>query len=162
VSRKAYPRSVRWRLDYDYTAQLTPEERAWLERFNDRYYGATFTGDADGPEGEGWGEEERRAAFRQKNAANRDVYTRDLPSVHDVPFDVTPGYGRPDVDPDAPPEPPPAYLDTPEYKQARADFRALLDPHVDRGVAPTPEHERDLEQARRELQHHTKKGPQHE
>lgn len=66
--RAKYAKSISWRMDYDYLKSLTPEERAWLERFNEEYYDAQFKGPVtDGTVNT------RRSAYRRKNAANRDL-----------------------------------------------------------------------------------------
>lgn len=66
-----FPRSVRWRVDQDYTDKLSPEDRQFLAEFNDAYYGADFRG----TDPDDWGPEERRERYRAKNAANRDLYS---------------------------------------------------------------------------------------
>lgn len=57
-------------MDYDYTDRLPPEERTWLGQFTDRFYGADFRG----PSSADWTDEARKAQYRIKNAANRDIY----------------------------------------------------------------------------------------
>ena len=37
-----HPHERREYIDYDYTKKLSPEERAWLEKFTGEYYGADF------------------------------------------------------------------------------------------------------------------------
>ena len=59
-----------WGVDYDYAHRLPPEERTWLGQFTDRFYGADFRGPSEGE----WSDDARRAQYRAKNAANRDIY----------------------------------------------------------------------------------------
>ena len=59
-----------WGVDYDYAHRLPPEERTWLGQFTDRFYGADFRGPSEGE----WSDAARRAQYRAKNAANRDIY----------------------------------------------------------------------------------------
>ena len=59
-----------WGVDYDYAHRLPPEARAWLGQFTDRFYGADFRGPSEGE----WSEAAKRAQYRAKNAANRDIY----------------------------------------------------------------------------------------
>jgi len=61
---------VAWGVDYDYAHRLPPEERTWLGQFTDRFYGADFRGPSEGE----WSDDARRAQYRAKNAANRDIY----------------------------------------------------------------------------------------
>jgi hypothetical protein len=107
-----HPRSIRWQVDYDYLRKLSPAEQQWLAQFTDEYHSGAVP--ASG------GEilrarDEVRAAYRAKNAANRDVYTRIDENWQDV---LAPGH------PDE--EYTPGYLDSQEYKAALAAVRALL------------------------------------
>lgn len=82
-----------WRVDQDYRKKLSPEELAWLEKFNDEYYRAQFdeeplhSADAvvmvakqfeDVP---GSYKEER---FQAQNAAWRDVVTQTSKEVFEA------------------------------------------------------------------------------
>lgn len=61
---------ARWRIDQDYLAKLAPEDRAWVEKFNDEYYRADFKGEPLHPPGE-----LRRDVYAAQNAAARDIVT---------------------------------------------------------------------------------------
>lgn len=111
LSPRAYPRSVAWRVDVDYAKNLSPEDRAWLASFLDRHYGADFRGEG-GPQ---WTADERRAAYRDKNAANRDVMTQCVPSPSE-PEDRTVDFD--DLEPADDFD-----FDGPVYKAARDAYR---------------------------------------
>ncbi len=68
---KSYPKSVAEYIDYDYEHRLLPTEAAWLAKFTDNYYGATFD-----KSDTAWSREQRRATYQRKNAANRDLFTK--------------------------------------------------------------------------------------
>lgn len=72
LSPRAYARSVSWRVDQDYLDQLGPDERRWLAGFLDRYYGADHRPDGSGHD---WSTDDKRVSYRDKNAANRDLYS---------------------------------------------------------------------------------------
>lgn len=116
-----HPKSIRWMVDFDYLGQLSPEEKEWLAAFADKHYGADFRGDTE------WTSEERREAYRRKNAANCDVLTRvretaddsDTVALESPPLDVGPT---------------PTYLTSAEYQGALDTFRRTLKP----GRAPGP------------------------
>lgn len=112
LSAKSYPRSVAWRVDVDYLAKLNPDEQAWLAAFLDRHYAGDFRGDV-GPE---WTTEERRASYRDKNAANRDLMTCSIPSDSPPP---DPSIDFDDLEPDDGLD-----VDSAQYRSARAAFRA--------------------------------------
>lgn len=116
LSPRSYPRSVAWAVDVDYAKDLGPEDKAWLASFLDRHYGADFRGE-DGPQ---WTVEEKRAAYRAKNAANRDVMTALVPTLSapdepSVDFD--------DIEPDDDLD-----TDSVQYRSARDAFRAEPSP----------------------------------
>lgn len=111
LSPHSHPRSVAWRVDMDYTHRLGPEDRAWLAAFVDRHYAGDFRGDV-GPD---YSTEERRASYRAKNAANRDVMTVCVPTLNTpdepaVEFD--------DIEPDDGLD-----TDSPAYRSARDAYR---------------------------------------
>lgn len=113
LAAHTFPRSVAWRVDQDYAEGLSPDERRWLAEFNDRYYGADFRGASQVD----WTDEERKRAYRDKNAANRDLMTCDIPAHGlDVPEAVVELEDAPPVDD--------RYLDDPRYKSAREAYRA--------------------------------------
>lgn len=61
---------ARWRIDQDYLRRLSPQDRAWIERFNDEYYRAEFGEDPLHPPGE-----KRREIYDAQNVAARDLVT---------------------------------------------------------------------------------------
>lgn len=134
VNPKTFPLSVREYVECDYLQVLNQEEIAWLARFNDRYHGADFRQD----EGE-TAQEDRREAYRRKNAANNDLWavTRAtglaitetvLRSGHDKTRKAALDSVSSEHELDAGEifEEPPEYLQSEEYKQALADLRELL------------------------------------
>lgn len=134
-----HPRSTRWAVDFDYLDQLSPKEQEWLGRFADAHYKA----DPSAMKGKGWNRAKRRAAYRAKNAANRDMYARD-----ENPREVVDVVPEPGVDPADPPwTDTPAYLDSAEYKALREDFRGELAEFDGRN----PEKTEEYEAARRRL-----------
>lgn len=68
--KKATRFHSRWRVDQDYLQKLGPADRDWIEKFNDEYYRAEFTGDALHPAGG-----LRRDIFAAQNSAARDLVT---------------------------------------------------------------------------------------
>ena len=123
-----FPRSVSWRVDQDYFNKLTPEEQRWLAEFNDRFYGADFRGESV----VFWEEHERRRAYRDKNAANRDLMTCEAPTHGvDVP-EETVELDELLLEDDGP-------LDDERYKTAREAYRN----------DPSPANRVRLNQARR-------------
>lgn len=62
---------LRWRLDQDYRARLSPEDRAYLERFDAEYYRAEFKGDQLHAT-----PELRLDCYRRLNAAKVDAVTQ--------------------------------------------------------------------------------------
>ena len=109
----SFARSVAWRVDQDYTQALGPSEREWLAAFNDRYYGADFRGESE----VAWSTNDRRAVYRDKNRANRDLMTCALPADGlDVPDEG--------VELDAVLVDDLVHLDQKEYKVAREAYRA--------------------------------------
>jgi hypothetical protein len=142
-----HPRSKRWAVDYDYLKKLSPEEMEWLAAFNNRHYGANFS--YQPPEGfEEWTHEEKKAAYVNNNVSNADLYTR-IPEGHiaQLPASLPSASAyemtlrEEDENAENPyTDAPPVYLDSAEYKQARAELRAHLSP-TRKLVAPdnTPE-----------------------
>lgn len=118
------PLSVSWRIDADYLDSLSEKDREWYEDFCHKYYGADFRDDKD------WTPEERREAFTDRNRANSDLVT--------FPVELESGawvasttlratyLERMAESPDRDMSESPSYLESEEYKQARADFRDLL------------------------------------
>lgn len=123
-SKKAYPKSVRWRRDYDYLDKLPPEARKFLEEFDEAYYGASYSGND-------WSPDERKAAGRAKNAAMRDLAGNldrgVFPTFENESVNLgdsnTPEIAQLPSDLSSTPE----YLSSPEYKARLAKFREHLD-----------------------------------
>jgi hypothetical protein len=130
---KAFPASVVDFVDQDYYKDLSPEDQRWLIEFNDKHHGANFSK----PGGGDWSDEQRRAAYRQKNYSNEDAYhmvkmRRDTVFLDEPPrlkddksgepaeFEVPSPEGRDNA-------PTPSYLNTTTYKERLASFRATLD-----------------------------------
>ena len=68
---KSFPKHKQWRVDQDYVKTLSPEEKAWLNKFNQEYYRNRFSKEGDlhnSPE-------LKRACYSNENAANRDLYS---------------------------------------------------------------------------------------
>lgn len=66
-------------MDLDYVHQLSPEEKAWMGQFLDRHYGGDFRGPSEAE----WTDAARKAAYRRKNSANRDLFAHDESSGED-------------------------------------------------------------------------------
>ncbi len=112
LAAAAFPRSIAWRVDQDYTRELPKDAREWLAAFNDRYYGADFRGESEVE----WSVAERREIYRDKNRANRDLMTSALPADDVEPPDETvelEDLVTDDLD----------YLDDEVYKAAREAYR---------------------------------------
>jgi hypothetical protein len=114
-------------VDQDYADRLSADERRWLAEFNDRFYGADFRGEAE----VSWSTEDRRAVYRDKNRANRDLMTCALPVEVEVPDEGFELEELSVVD-DGP-------LDSLKYKTAREAYRE----------DPSPANRVRLNQARR-------------
>lgn len=95
-------------VDHDYLDRLTPEEKAWLEQFDDEYYGASFKGAVLHPE------DARRELYKTKNQRNQDIYGRGL-RTSSMP--VTASADQQDWTDHKP---------SPEYREALNNFRAVL------------------------------------
>ena len=127
LAPSTFPRSVAWRVDQDYVSTLAPEHKEWLAQFNDRFYGADFRGETS----VAWSTDERRQVYRDKNRANRDLMTTDIPyhgwdlPEETIEFDEVPLDDGP--------------LDSPPYKAAREAYRK----------DPSPANRVRLNQARR-------------
>lgn len=120
IRPRCYPKPLRWKVDWDYVHQLSPEERQWLATFGDNFYGADFRGDTE----ETWSTEQRRVSYSQKNAVNADLYgigsvTGTLEFLEDQKNqrveNMATSYAPPDE-----------YLDSEPYKAAREEFRRHL------------------------------------
>lgn len=131
VNPKTFPVSVREYVECDYLHKLTPAERQWLAEFNDKWHGACFepTDHDKGCTCEDC--EDRRAAYRRKNAANNDVYAISRISGLAVSTTLVSGSAKDfpetlaaeeNVDQSVAP----AYLYSDEYKEAVAHVRDLL------------------------------------
>jgi len=71
LERLTFPKAVQQYLDQDYISTLNDEEKQWLSKFNNEYYGNTLNKD--------WRKnlhlkEQKKAIFDQTNARNRDIF----------------------------------------------------------------------------------------
>lgn len=66
---RRFPKNVNALVDYDYVQRLNPKDRAFLERFSDEFYGASFS---DAPLHRN--EEQRRELGRVKSHRVEDIY----------------------------------------------------------------------------------------
>lgn len=115
-----FPKGTQWKLDYDYLAKLSPEERQWLANFNDAYYGGDFR-EAPGSQ-DAWPHDERLDIWSNKNTERIEAFAQAAAAniaPSEIIDDLTPGG---EFDPDATP----TYLDDEQYKQARTHFRSFL------------------------------------
>ena len=110
---KRYPKAVKEFLDFDYLQSLSEEDLAYLTRFSEEFYGASFDQDPLHKKSE-----QRRELWREKYHRRGDIYglglrrdseVRDNDAVADLPFFEDQ-----------------SYLQTPEYKEALKEFRAVL------------------------------------
>lgn len=135
-----FPKSVRDRVDIDYGHKLTPELRAWLAGKLDEIHGADFRAS-----GATKSKTFRRARYREKNAANRDIWGHGLRDNNDPRYadgDTGPRVSQKQLWPHnsssryeavsvfeaatgqtAAEEHSPGYLNSPEYKAALENFR---------------------------------------
>lgn len=98
-------------------AKLSPAEREWYDRFVDQFYGGDFRADTD----EEWSVDQRRQTWRDQKAACQDAYG--LAGLGGGPDEIPlHAPATPTADWSATPE----YLNDPEYRQARDEFRAQL------------------------------------
>ena len=112
------PRPVRWKVDFDYVARLSPEEQEWLSDFVDAEYGADYRNEI----GQEYDVEDRRVTDAQKLAARSDVYGLAQSGGFLGEFQDR----HSGAEPMTPEAPTPEYLDSPEYKRARDEYRATL------------------------------------
>lgn len=153
-----FPRDRRWAIDQDYADKLTPDEKAWLAEFNDRYYGGDFR-DSDP---DVWDPPARSVVNRDKHASAADALTLAgleggagvVPLAPDGDPDSTPRDGSATGDNGNPSQSvrdwtrTPEYQDDPDYKAARAEYRQQLrQGRRDREPVASP----TLERARRKL-----------
>lgn len=62
--------------DQDYFKKLSPEERAWLSKFNREYYDGDFS-KSGGGDALHKTKEQKRDCYNRNNAMNRDVSNRE-------------------------------------------------------------------------------------
>lgn len=122
--RQKFPRGVATHVDQDYWDRLSEEEREWLSRFNDEFYGAYFTEGAIHQS-----TEQRKQAGRDKGARVHDIYARGLnastgeaPNIADI---ADRDWSTPDYD-------------GPEYRKAVNELRAEIPRDQRRKVELTP------------------------
>jgi hypothetical protein len=121
TKRLKYPRTVAALVDQDYVAKLSQEDRAFLDKFNEEFYGASF--DAAPLHRD---LTQRRELFVDKNRRNQDLYGKGQRSK-----------GAECMAPEEKDWSSP--VDTPEYRKALSDFRALLPKDKRKKVRVTPE-----------------------
>lgn len=124
-----YPKAIRDLVDYDYEHKLTDKDRAWLAKFSDEVYGAYFKGEplhAD--------EEKRRELGRDKNRAREDLFGRGLRRGREV--GETDAAVSNSAEGEATPHP--AYLGTPAYREALAEYRSAIPEDQRQTVLPGP------------------------
>jgi hypothetical protein len=144
VNPKTFPLSVREYVECDYIRKLSPSEKEWLAKFNDRYHGAAYP-PTDHAKGCGCEDcVERRDSYNRKNAANNDVYAVSrvfgLASSETVIGDrVHDSTELVIADQDADQSTGPEYLRSEEYRAALADLRRLLPRNPRNKLADTPE-----------------------
>lgn len=126
LASRNYPKPIRPFVDVDYAAKLSDEERTWLSTFLDGYYAGDFRASDDGQ----WPHEDRRKVWVSLNAIRRDAYAV---SQAGECLDQTDEDPRTTQDTETDEGPTPDYLNSEEYRAARAEFRANLTP----GPRPT-------------------------
>ena len=122
-----FPKTVSGYVDQDYVHTLSPKEKEWLARFNDEHYGACFRGNSEATP------EERRESYRRKNSANADLYGIAATRLGELPSTLA------DTQDERDHAAGPEYLDTPEYREALARYRALLPRNSRTRLDVTPE-----------------------
>lgn len=140
---RTFPLSVREYVEIDYIHKLSDAEVEWLAKFNDEYHGATYL-PTDHDKGCACEDcEDRRAAYRRKNAANNDVYAISRTTGLAVSSLVVYGKERDaseflsaDLDADQSAEP--VYLDSKEYRRALEKLRELLPTNRKNKVVDSP------------------------
>lgn len=70
TKKKRNRKSQNWRIECDYKKKLTPEEKAWLDKFQDEYQRNTFT---DNPL---HNEQQRKELYQSYNTAWADIVTQ--------------------------------------------------------------------------------------
>lgn len=111
--------SVRDKVDYDYLDKLTDEDREKLALMTDAVIGAEPKALAalNVPEAR------KREIYREKNAANRDLYAnvKGRKRLYSLSVETYDGVATGDESPT------PAYLEAPEYKAALREYRDAID-----------------------------------
>lgn len=114
---KNYPKPIQWKIDQDYASKLSFDEREYLAKFNDAYYGNNFRGTTE----EAWSPEQKRAAYRQNHAARRDTYEiAGVEHTEDIHWEPTAASDTDWSDT-------PSYLETPEYHAAIKAYRSAAE-----------------------------------
>ena len=150
-----------WAVDLDYVHQLSPEEKAWMAQFLDRHYGGDFRGPSEAE----WTDAARRAAYRRKNSANRDLFAHDESSGEDPLRDQMVEVNMEESIPKRRGRPPKAI--EPEFRadiQAETKTESSLRSHA-KPIEPKNQNESSLRSDARPMEsvawlalHHTKKG----
>ncbi len=113
----AHPRFRRWKLDFDYLADLTPAEHAWHAQFTDEYY----AGDHRFAEPLLAADKPRKEIGLDKRANERDVYAW-AAAVGGIQLD---GLLPPQEPMSA--DPLPQYLTADDYRAVLREYRAAID-----------------------------------
>ncbi len=149
----------RWKIDYDYVRTLSLEDEHWLAEFSDCYYAGDFKSDA---ETRAWSPQERRRAFTARNAGWADAYARAGPAgaLWPISDDGRELADRIDLEEPARRQDM-SYLDTPEYREALANYRRTL-AQGRRDMSPKhPQHDKALEHLRRTIRALQLKASEH-
>lgn len=140
-----FPLPDRWKFDQDYLDKLSTEERQWLAAFMDAYVG----GDFRGVPREQWPLPNRSDVNRSKDAGKVDAFgltaaglwgAEGLANMDEL-AEVLASPPLPEAPPSA------AYLEDPEYKAARDEFRRHLHPGHEPKI--TPEYEKAARRLRK-------------
>ena len=129
-----HPKSVQWKVDYDYVAKLSDEDKAWLAKFTDEFVGGDLRHSDpvhDTPE-------LRRLAYAGNNVGKRDFYSK-MDAMGKLDRQGVRTVLPPDAHDAGEDAPAPAYLAYPGYKRALARLRALYPDDQRRGLPDTPE-----------------------
>lgn len=109
---KNHPPTTRALVDYDYLHLLSPDEKRWLARFSNDWYGGRSEGLI----------EDRREIHRDHKARKQDAFAR-AEAVGSLSFAIE---ELPEPIDDRMADKLPEYLDSVEYKKARENYRRLL------------------------------------
>lgn len=86
-----FPKAIREFVDQDYTGQLSPEEKEWLARFNDEFYGGKFR---KGIKPLHTTQDDRRARWRELRSSRIDVFAQPILDHKEPPEPTTEAVSR--------------------------------------------------------------------